>query len=58
MGIRNMRKGNAETASWSHRDIGQPVRQYEYQEPTYTVYGKAEEGKGKQRKRYYHPCWS
>ena len=42
-----MRKGNAETASWSHRDIGQPVRQYEYQEPTYTVYGKAEEGKGK-----------
>ena len=45
MGIRKRRRGNAGTASWSDRGIGQPVSQYAHQEPTYTAYGKAEEGK-------------
>ena len=43
--MRIRRKGNARTASWSDRGIGQPVWQYAYQELNYTVYGKAEENK-------------
>ena len=47
MGIRRRRRGNAGT---SDRGIGQPVRQYAYQKLTYTAYGEAEDGKGKQTK--------
>ena len=50
MGIRIRRRGNAVTASSSDRGIGQPVRQYAYRELTYAAFGKAEEGKGKQKK--------
>ena len=46
MGIQRRRRGNAGTASWSDRGIGQPVRQYAYEKLTYTGYGQAEEGKG------------
>ena len=45
MGIRIRRSGNARTASWSDRGIGQPVWQYAYQALTYTAYGKTEGGK-------------
>ena len=45
MGKRIRRRGNAGTASWSDRGIGQPVWQYAYQELNYTVYGKSEERK-------------
>ena len=44
MGIRIRQRGNAGTASWSDRGIGQPVLQYAYQELTYTAYGKTHEG--------------
>ena len=33
MGIRKRRRGNAGTASWSDRGIGQPLRQYACQSP-------------------------
>ena len=46
------------TASWSDRVLGRPVRQYAHLELTYTAYGKAEEGKGKQKNRYNRQCWS
>ena len=50
--------GNAGAVSWSDRGIGQPVRQYAYQELTYTAHDKAKEGKGKQfKKRYSRPRW-
>ena len=39
--------GNAGTASWSDRGIMQPVRQYAYQELTYTAYGKVRRRKAK-----------
>ena len=58
MGVRSRRRGNARTASWSDQSIGQPVRQYAYQERTYTTYDKAEEGKERHKKPYYRPCWS
>ena len=45
MGIGIRRKGNTGSASWSDREIGQPVWQYAYQEPNYTVYVEAEEHK-------------
>ena len=45
IGIRIRRRGNAGTASWSDRGIGQLVWQYAYQELNYTVYGKAKESK-------------
>ena len=47
--------GNAGAVSWSDRGIGQPVRQYAYQNLTYMAYGKAEEGKEIQGKRYNRP---
>ena len=45
MGIGIKRRGNAGTASWPDRGIGQPVWQYAYQELNCTVYGEAEEHK-------------
>ena len=45
MGIRIRRGGNAGTAPWSDRGIGQLLWHYAYQELNYTVYGKAEERK-------------
>ena len=47
MGIRIKRRGNAETAPWSDRGNGQPVRQHANQKLAYTSCGKAQEGKGK-----------
>ena len=46
---RNLSPRPVWTASWSDRGIAQPVRQYTYENLTYTVYGKAEEAKRKQK---------